>query len=437
MKGRFCILMALIQAVFLTFFTNVKAADYWQAPYDSTTVIMKADISVLSLDDALKLVASKNPSFKSFDFQVQAARQNLRQSGFWSNPEIEMEIEELGWNAPGLKESEFTVSFSQELELFGQRSARKKAAKALIDETELQVRVSAFDLYLKIKERYYALAHAQQKVILNRKSLELIGEIVDNINYRLNQGAALKSELLLANLEEQHALLELDQAKQDVISLEAALTSLWKAKPHGVKVALYEDDEITYLLDKITTMSSNIDSTRDLIRMQSGLRLLYAERELVTVEARPTITLRGGFKRFEVDNSKSFLVGISLPFPLFNRNQGTRKSLDAQLQSMKYDIEQEKAETQSRIESITIQLTHLKERHTAMDTILLPTAQDVYQTLKGSYDAGRIPYTQILEAKRILIALGHEHNNIILEIQQQIIELERITGTVVSINKEN
>jgi len=437
MKGKIQISIAAILTIVLILSANARAMNSWQAPFDTTATNSGSVDSLLSLDDALKLVATENPMFRSLNYQLKAAGGDLKQAGLWPNPEFDVEFEEVGWDSPGFRESGFTVSLAQEFEFFGQRGARKKAAKSGIDAAKLRVKQSVFDLYLETKQRFYALAHAQQKVDLSQASVQLAGEIVESINYRLDRGVGLQSELLLARLEKQRTLLALDQARQDVIALEAILVSLWKGKPSGVRISAEPEPDFSHLIDRITLLSSQADSTRDIVQMQSDLEILQAEKVLAIAEARPAITFSGGIKRFEADNSKSFVFGVSLPIPLFDRNQGTRQSLDARLRSLEYDIEQGKIEAISNIKSHTIRLKNLVHRHAILDSLILPTAEEAYRTLQNAYEAGRVPYTQLLEAERALNELSFEHNDMLLAIQEQIIAIESLTGATLRVEKEN
>jgi cobalt-zinc-cadmium efflux system outer membrane protein len=191
------------------------------------------------------------------------------------------------------------------------------------------------------------------------------------------------------------------------------------------------------LLDHAITISNRIDSTRDIVQMHSESELLQAEITLVVAEAKPAITLNGGFKKFEVNNSKSFLFGVSLPIPFFNRNQGKRESIDAKLRSLDYKIEQSKNETIATLQSQTIRLSQLIDKHATLVSLLLPTAEKVYRTLQNAYEAGRVPYTQLLEAERYLNDLSFENNDMLLEIQEQIIALEHLSGVALRVDKEN
>jgi len=437
MKGNIYLSAASILAIILILSSNTRGWDSWQAPFDTADIKIVSVDSILSLDDVLKLVANENPAFRSFSFQLKAAKSNLKQAGLWSNPNLDVEIGEVGWDTPGFRESEFTVSLSQEFEFFGQRGARRNVAKAGIDATNLQIKLSAFDLYLETKQRFYTLAHAQQNVMLFQASAALAKEIVENITYKLDRGATLKSELILAQLEERRAQLALDQAKQDVMAIEYSLISLWNGKPSGVKLSIDTEPDFTKLLDHVTSISNRIDSTRDIAQTHGELELLQAEKALVVAESKPTITFSGGFKRFEVNNSKSFLFGISLPIPFFNRNQGARESIDASLRSLEYKVERLRNETRANVQSQTTRLKQLIDKHATLDYSLLPTAEHAYNTLQNAYEAGRIPYTQLLEAERSLNNLSLEHNDVLLAIQERIIALEYITGVALRVDKEN
>ena len=435
MTGNIYIFLISMMVLFISI--DVKAESVWTAPFNSTENGSISTGSQLSLDDVFQLVASANPALKSFEYQLIAAESNLKQAGLWANPELGVEFEEVGWDAPGFKEFEFSISLAQDIEFFGQRGARKNIAQAQIDNAELQVKLLTFDLYLETKQRYYALAHAQQSVRLSYKSVELAREIVENTNYRLERGASMQSEFLLAQLEEQRALLALDQAKLEVNAAEAILVSLWNGKVLGMKVTTGAESDFNNLFNRIALLSNGTDSTRDIIQKRSELEILRAEKAMAIAEARPAVTLSGGFKRLEVNNSKSFIFGVSLPIPLFNRNQGKQKSLDAQLRSLEYDLERSRTETISNINSHAIHFKNLVHSHGTLDSLLLPTAEKAYRTLQQAYEAGRVPFTQLLEAERALNDLNFEHNDLLLMIQEQIIAMESLTGITMHVTKEN
>jgi len=129
----------LILTVILILSPNSWGKDSWYTRFDTTGARIESADSILSLDDALRLVAIENPAFRSFGHQLEAARGKLKQAGLWSNPELTAELEGVCWDTPGFRESELAVSLSQEFEFFGQRGARRNVAVAGIDAVNLQV----------------------------------------------------------------------------------------------------------------------------------------------------------------------------------------------------------------------------------------------------------------------------------------------------------
>ncbi len=436
MRGKIPLSIASVMAVILILSSNTRGQNIWQVPFDTVATNNTATDSFLSLNDVFELVASSNPAFSSFSYQLQAAKGDLKQSGLWSNPELSAEIEDVGWDAPGFRESEFTVSLSQDFEFFGKRDAKKRVARAGVKATALRVKLATFDLYLDAKQRFYNLAYAQQEVQLKTASLNLVSEIVESINYRLSKGAALQSELLLAQLEEQRAKLALEQAKQDVMAYEASLVALWHGKPSGVQVLTNTEPDFSRLLQQVSSITNTLDSSRELSQLYSESEMFQAEKRLATTETRPVITLSGGYKRIEIDKSNTILFGVSLPLPLLNKNQGKRESLEAKLSALEYDIQRAKNETEASVRSQTIRLHQLISKHATLDSLLLPTAEQAYRTLQSAYESGRVPYTQLLEAERFHNELSFEHNDMLFAIYEQIIALEHLTGVALRIDEE-
>jgi outer membrane protein TolC len=91
----------------------------WEDPFASRSETVIPGSDSLTLQAVLDLVAEANPALKAGRSRVEAARGLLKQASLRPNPELEVEFEEVGWDAPGFGESEISASFSQEVELWG------------------------------------------------------------------------------------------------------------------------------------------------------------------------------------------------------------------------------------------------------------------------------------------------------------------------------
>lgn len=431
MKRSFCIIAVLSLVCSGTAMHEATAQDHWQAPFDTSGAGAAMNDSVLTLGRVLGLVAAHNPALRSFKFQGEASRGRLKQAGLWSNPELEVELEEAGLDAPGFTESEISVSLSQEFELFGQRGARKRLARAGMMATALHIKLSTYDLYLETKRRFYDLAHAQKKLELAGSSVALARDIVDDITLRIQKGAALESELLLARLELQRGELAVSESIRDRESARARLASLWSEESITATVTALDEPDFAAILNRLPAVYQLADSSRSVMQLERAADLARAEKQSAAAEARPSIFLRSGYRRLAVDGSNSLLFGVSLPLPVFNRNQGTTASFEAQLRSLRFERHWARTEAEANIRAGLIRLQRLIEQHATLDTLLVPTAEEAYRVLHKVYATGRIAYTNLLEAERSLIDLRFEHNDILLSIHEQIIALERITGAAI------
>jgi cobalt-zinc-cadmium efflux system outer membrane protein len=400
----------------------------FQSEFDSTTTVETGDS--LSLSAVLTLVARENPTLRAIKWEMESSRRQMKQANLRPNPELETEIEEIGWDAPGFSESEFTLALSQEFEFFGQRGARRQLARAGIDATKLSTRLSAFDLYLDVKRKFYALEHAQRRSVLTDSSVALARNIVANITYRIDKGAALPSELILARLDLQRVELSRDDASLGLTTAQIELAALWGGDAINVSVNFGEESELHSIIDKLPTLMQQVDSTRHMLQLNRQAMIARAEKKLAAAEAKPGITISGGYKRLQGDGFNSFLLGVSFPLPLFNKNQGTTAGLEAQLRSLEHEQQSARLEATTTIRAESARLTQLIKRHSTLDTLLLPTAEEAYTKLQKAYEAGRVPYTSLLEAKRALIELRFEYTDMHLEMHEQVLSLEQTTGTI-------
>lgn len=433
MKEQLHLSVFLILILLLALSGQISGTERWEAPFFTDTLI-GGDDSVLTLQTVLSLVATQNPILSSLVAMKKVVQSNIIQAGVKPNPELEAEIGGVSWDFPGFDESEIVVSFSQEFELFGQGGARKKVAEAEWQATEYKAKVIAFDLYLETVKRYNILVHAQEQYHLSNISIGLMKDIVITIQDRIDKGATLESELLLAELELQRTELARADISVDLKTARISLTSLWGGDYSGIRVIAPVEPDIERLFSQIP--ESMDDSTRDFLALDYQRNQLNAERHLAAIETKPNLTLSGGYKHLAADKSNSLLFGVSLTLPFRNQNCGTMQSLNSEIQQVDFERQQVRLESSAAFATSVARLRQLKHHHIMLDNELLPTAEKVYQMIQNLYQSVRLPYTNLLEVNRALVELKFERNDIILSLREQIIELEKLVGIILQPNKD-
>jgi cobalt-zinc-cadmium efflux system outer membrane protein len=398
----------------------------WKDPFppgtDTSTVISGS----LTLDMALRLVAQANLSLRANRMQREAAHGLVRQANLRPNPELELESEDVSGDLTGFRESEMVILLSQELELWGQRKARRKAAVRDMEAVNWETRVEDFDIYAETKARFHALLHAQNKVRMTEEAARLAREVAEVATIRVEKGAALSSEQLLGQLGFERARTEVTLAETELENARRNLAALWRGDEENFQVV--NSGPSTATLPDLAVLGSYLEESREVVGWALEVANVNALLNMEKANRLPSPTLSGGYKRSEADQTNTFLVGLGIPLPLFDRNQGAISSLHVQSEALRSAQEQALVNTEAELKAIYQGLNTLLSNRASLDTLILPKAEEAYQSLKRAYELGRIPYVTLLEGEQSLIDVRFELNDLDLAISQKIIALEQLLG---------
>ena len=398
----------------------------WKDPFPSGTDTSTVISNSLTLDMALRLVAQGNSSLRASRMQREAARGLVMQANLRPNPELELESEDIGGDLTGFRESEMVILLSQELELWGQRKARRKAAVRDMEAVNWETRVEDFDIYAETKARFYALLHAQNKVRMTEEAARFAHEVAEAARIRVEKGATLISEQLLGQLGFERARTEVALAETEMENARRNLAALWRGGEQDFRVV--DSDPSTATLPDLAVLKSYLEQSREVVGWTLEEASVNALLNLEKTNRLPSPTLSGGYKRSEADRTNTFLLGLGIPLPLFDRNQGAISSLRVQSEALKSAREQALVNAEAELGAIHRRFNTLLENRASLDTLILPKAKETYRSLKRAYKLGRIPYATLLEGEQSLVEVRFELNDLDLDINQKIIALEQLLG---------
>ena len=403
----------------------------WSDPLTVAPEPEATEGEALTLEAVLGLVAQNNRRLLAGTERRRAAESLVDQVGTRPNPEFEIEAENVGGDNPGFSNAEFVFSLSQEFDLWGKRGARKNVAGKALERRIWETSVERFDLYAAAHYRFHALLHAQRNAALTRQSGSLALEIVETIERRVEKGATMTSELLLAELEAEQSALDLESALAELENARRQLAALWNDDGEGLVVQGGFHNSIP-ALDALMIAAGGcrplVDLDHTSAEIKAGLREARSE-------SRPNLTFAGGFKRNEAENTNTFRFGLSMPLPLFNRNQGGMAAFEAKSLALDYERQQAEVDVRTELAAMHGRAAQLMRRRDAIDNRVLPKAESTFETLRSAYEAGRLPYADFLEAQHRLIDIRSELNDLELEIAEEIMTLETTMG--ITFDKES
>ena len=142
----------------------------------------------------------------------------------------------------------------------------------------------------------------------------------------------------------------------------------------------------------------------------------------------PDITLRGGVTRFSTYNDNAYMLGVSIPLPIFDRNRGaieeSHRRLDRALDEQRAVEDRwraEVSEAHERTRAFEAQVRALRES-------ILPGAQRAFDAAVKGYELGKFGILDVLDAQRTLIEARTQYLRALAEERRGAGELERLTG---------
>jgi cobalt-zinc-cadmium efflux system outer membrane protein len=220
-----------VYGAFTCLFTTVLAA-----PHLATPGANQPDGNssrAITVEQAIGLALAHNPLVSANDATVRAAVGRERQAAAYPNPELELEVEDVGLGAAGddFATSIYTVRLGQTFELGGKREARRRLAALQRELVGRETAIAEADLVAAVKAGFYELLTTQERVRALRTQRKLATEIRDTVAERVRSGKVSPVALTKAEVKLAGAEIDLRRAERTLAIARASLGSLWHASP--------------------------------------------------------------------------------------------------------------------------------------------------------------------------------------------------------------
>ncbi|MCF7956191.1 MAG: TolC family protein [Phycisphaerae bacterium] len=384
---------------------------------------------VINLTQALALALLENPDLKSFSWQVRASQAAQLQASLKPNPQVSLVVGDFGGSGAlsGFDGYESTLSVSQLIEVADKRQKRTQVASLEKKIADWDYESKRLDVFTDVIKAYTDVLSAQQRVDLDGELLRLSEELVQTVSGRVEAGKdapldEINARIVLSNID-----ILYHQANNELDFARSQLASLWSAAPKFKKVegVLEMPSEIPPL-EKIT---GYLDENPQVARWSVEVEKAKAAYRLEKARGKQDVTVSGGVKRVELENSNALIVGVTIPIGINNRNQGARQQ--AMYQYAK-TLQQQKA-VRNKLETdlagfykeMANAFTEAKE----LKDDLLPAAKNVFQASKTGYRQGKLDYLNVLNSQRILFLSMSRHVEALRSYHKAKAEVERLTAT--------
>jgi len=420
---------------FSTFHPPAKPMEIAEAPE------VVEPTGVITLRKALALALMHNPELKAFSWDVRILEARQLQASLWPNPELEVEVEEVGGpgERSGFDASETTIALSRLIEMGDKRSKRTKLATLAKKLAGWDYEAKRLDVFTKVTKAFIGVLAAQQRLALTQELLGLSEELLDTVTKRVGFGKDSPLEKTKAAVAYSNVNIQHRQAAGNLEFARKQLASTWAGQKPKFESVAGKLDSLLPLpsIDQLTDLiSQNPDIARWALEIDKG----KASLELEKAKAISDITLSGGLQRFNETDDNAIVFGISIPLPISDRNQGGK--LEAVYTLARAREERRAARTRIQMELVKAYqgLSNSYTEVTELDKNVLQGAESVFQASRTGYSQGKLDYLHVLDAQQTLFEAKSQYIDALASFHIAKTDVERSIGqgidTITDISKQ-
>jgi len=451
-------------------------------PYAALVLVLSAlhgyaADTVLSQRAAVERALRDHPQLAAQRAAIQAVDAARVQAGLRPNPELSLQIEELRFSDgpdrdtvtfdaggevanrslervdnSGLAESEITLAISQRIELGRKRAKRIDLADEASQVALWDYEIARADVIARTRRAFVAVLAGQERVDLRSRLADIARIAAQTVRERVEGGKVSPLEGHRADIAYAQARIALTAAERDLHGAKTRLASQWGAAPTAVGRVAGHLAEVPALPDS-DALQSALQNNPELGRWTSEIARLEAAAHVERAQRIPDLTVTAGWRNnglpdasgstfdgtgaldgfsrsdFDDDRENSLVVGLSIPLPLFDRNQGRIREAEHRVREAAHRRRALATDVTGQITDLRARLAGIRQEIQTLQEDILPAAADAHAATQTGFDLGKFSYLNVLDAQRTLFEVRNQHVEALAAYHAGVVELERMLGS--------
>lgn len=378
--------------------------------------------SGLTLERALEAALKQNPTLIASGHELEAHEGAIRQAGLSPNPTLGLSAED---TRAATRTTQLTLS--QTIELGGKRSARVDLAQRERAVAAMDLETVRADVRATTIQSFFEVLIAQERVQVAQQSLEIATSGAQAASRRVTAGKVSPIEETRARVAESTARIDLRLAQADLAAAQRSLSAVIGDAQGAIGPVDGRPDALPPLPDS-ATLTSRLENAPSLRRAQMDVLRAEAAFNLERARAVPDITVGLGAQRAPDVGRTQPLISVSIPLPLFDRNQGAQLQAhrkreaaqalaQAQAERLRAEVLQAMDQLQARTEEIAL-----------LQREVLPGAQTAYDAARRGFELGKFGFLDVLDAQRTFLQARGQYFAALSQAHRLSADLDRRLG---------
>jgi len=356
-----------------------------------------ANLTMQTLADFESMALARHPSLRMATARIDEARGDQRQAGLWPNPVVGYSGEEMGNRGTAGMQGGFVLQriiTARKLKLASQVAAGR------VTEQQYLATVSRMRVLNGVRVRFYDTLVAQQRVELTGK-LSHLGEEFARATARLVEAKQVSANsLLLSEIAAEQGRTMLENSQNELIEARQLLAfsigdlNLQVGSLRGNVTADLPD--MTWEDCRKLVLEDHPALSAAKIRLSTAEVERNRQKRLVV----PDLDVRVGAGHMNVTGSDVTSVRVSVPLPIFDRNQGGIARSEAELVRARFGVERLEVELYQRAAVAFREYSNARQQARRYSTQILPRASRSLDLVRRGYSQGQVPFLELLVAQQ-------------------------------------
>lgn len=347
----------------------------------------------LSLREAEAVALFFNPDLRVARLRAGVALAGARYAGLWEDPDLGVDAERIldSVDEPWV----LGASLGFTLPISGRLAVEEARAKAEHRAELRRVLAEEWATRVALRSAWLEWSAQQRRAALTRQLLESVESIVGVVSRLEEAGGLSRMEARLFRIELATRRNDLRAIESRARELELTLRALMGLTP-SAPVALVPSAVVATEPPPVADLNTAMESRNPTL---AALRAEYeVAEESLRLEIRrqyPDITIAPGFGAEEGDSR--VLLGVSLPIPLWNRNQRGIAEASARRELTRAEFESEFERLAGRLAAAYARHEAAAARRAALESEIVPLVEEQHAEAHRVAELGEVDTLLLLE----------------------------------------
>jgi len=391
-----------------------------------------------SLKQAVEFSLQNNGSLAALRQERGVREAGKIRAGLYPNPILELDGTTGGLSGSP-SENNISVGISQEFLTMGKRGKRLLAGEKEIEAFNRHIDNSGRLLVEEVKLTFYDILLAEKRVELAERSIALNSQLLEVAKQRFEAGDIPELEVNLARVEAGRSEGRKLEAERELYPAKARLSALMGLPPD-------EEPGLSGSLETKAFARPLGELKKEALAKRPDIKSLAAETArgdaeitLAKAEAIPNITAGVSYQRentaievagSEIKERDNFVgVKISIPIPLFDRNQAGIMEAKARKGSAENRYLFARHSVEREVEAAYARLTTAEKSLSLYAREIIPQLEENLKLVQEAYRLGEVGILTIIEEHKKFFEVSEGYLTALHDRQAALVKLESATAT--------